>query len=59
MRLTFMEDLKNFELTKEEQIKIYAKGGKLDGGVNTDGDEDCFPLADGKTKKKKDGTVCI
>jgi hypothetical protein len=57
MKRTFIEDLKSFELAKEEQVKIYAKGGKLDGGVNTDGDEDCFPLAD-KPKDKKD-TKCI
>ena len=57
MKRTFIEDLKSFEIAKGEQVKIFAKGGKLDGGVNTDGDEDCFPLAD-KPKEKKD-TVCI
>ncbi len=57
MKLLFIEDLKSYELTKEEQYKIYAKEGKLDGGVNTDGDEDCFPLAN--QPKEKKNSKCI
>ncbi|WP_157811852.1 hypothetical protein [Tenacibaculum sp. SZ-18] len=58
MRRSIMEDLKRFELSKKSQHKIYAMGGKLDGGVNTDGDEDCFPTQN-KPPKKRNTAACL
>ncbi|KAB1159573.1 hypothetical protein F7018_04485 [Tenacibaculum aiptasiae] len=43
MKLLSINTLKAFSLTRIEQRCIIAKGTKLSGGPDTDGEEDCFP----------------
>ncbi|CAL2092717.1 hypothetical protein [Tenacibaculum sp. 190524A05c] len=59
MKRTFIEDLKSFEISKKVQFRIFAGDTKFDGDVNTDGDEDCLPPIDDKTKTRKENGVCV
>ncbi|MCF2873860.1 MULTISPECIES: hypothetical protein [unclassified Tenacibaculum] len=43
MKLLSISTLESYELTRIEQRNIMAKGSKLGGGPDTDGEEDCFP----------------
>ena len=44
MKYLSIESLKKYKLTREEKSKILAKGTRLDGGPDTDGEENCFPI---------------
>ena len=44
MKLLFIDDLNANQLTKKELHNIVAKGDtRIDGGPDTDGEENCFP----------------
>lgn len=43
MKQPLFNKLKAYELTKEKQHQVWAKGTKLDGCIDTSGDEDCLP----------------
>jgi len=44
MKLLFIETLKVNQLTKKELRSIVAKGDtRIDGGPDTDGEENCYP----------------
>ncbi|WP_420553200.1 hypothetical protein [Tenacibaculum aiptasiae] len=43
MKLLTISTLESFQLTRVEQRNITAKGTKLNGGPDTDGEEDCSP----------------
>ena len=42
MKITPINALKAYELTKNEQFNIRANGTKLGGGEDTDGEENCL-----------------
>lgn len=53
MKKLLINKLKMYELTKRAQHKIWAAGSKLDGCLDTDGDEDCLPVRKEKGSGKK------
>lgn len=57
MKLLSINSLRSFELTRFELYNIVAKGTKLDGGPDTDGEEDCMPPPPGSKDIK--GKYCI
>lgn len=59
MKHLFIESLREFELTPNEKVKIFAKNGELKH--DTDGDEDCFILdpTTGLRKRKKNTLECM
>lgn len=61
MKHLFIESLKAYELSIEEKHTILAKGTRLDGGPDTDGEEDCY-IIDPTTKqryKKSNDPTCL
>ena len=57
MKLLSINTLESFKLTRIEQKNIVAKGTKLEGGPDTDGEEDCMPPPPGSSNGK--GKYCI
>ena len=54
MKLLSIDALKANELTKKELRNIIAKGDtRIDGGPDTDGEENCFPPPPGGGYDKK------
>ena len=52
MKLLFIDTLKAYQLTREEQYNVKAEGPSLKGGPDTDGEEDCFVLPPSAEKDK-------
>ena len=59
MRLLSMNNLDTYKLTRIEQKNIVAKGTRLDGGPDTDGEEDCFPPPPPGSDLDKKRKYCI
>ncbi|WP_064966893.1 hypothetical protein [Tenacibaculum ovolyticum] len=61
MKLLFIDTLKAYQLTREEQYNVKAEGPSLKGGPDTDGEENCFKLPSGSTyiNKKGEPAICL
>ena len=54
MKLLFIDTLKTNQLTKKELRSIVAKGDtRIDGGPDTDGEENCLPPQGSSNNKGK------